>query len=136
MKIKKQKIQAPGLTPHQAPDRWTHYIRGKGKGKGGERGKGKGKGKGTGGKGGGGKAVGKGVWVERRACHDCNEVGHIARDCQKPRKARTFSLAEEAANLNMRALLCLQSLPGPLRVGSHLAGSSRNADVEATRTGA
>ena len=78
------------------------FSKGKGKGKGGKRGKGKGKVKGTDGKGGGGgKAVGKGTWVERRTRHHCNDVGHIVCDCTKPRRARTISLAEDAANLNM-----------------------------------
>ena len=80
--------------------------KGKGKGKGkGAKGKGwdkgKGKGKGWEREKGWGKGKGNTEWVERRACHNCNEVGHIARDCKQPAKARTMSHAEEAANRSM-----------------------------------
>ncbi len=77
---------------------------GKGYGKGYGRGKGYGDGKGGNdagkgyGKGYGEKGYGESEWIERRACHGCNEVGHILRDCPKAGgagKDRAASLALE-----------------------------------------
>ena len=76
------------------------YGKGKGKGAKGSKGKGKGKGKDMDAKDKGKCKVaygkGSGNWVETRTCHNCNLVGHLARDCRKSKVARANDLADTA----------------------------------------
>ena len=90
-----------------------------GKGKGGKGGGKKGKGKGSSdwsGKGFGKKGKGKGssdwsgkgsgqstAWVERRRCHNCDQVGHIAVNCTQPKRRPGASAVSEASSAQTQA---------------------------------
>ena len=71
--------------------------------------KGKGKGKaGKGGKGRKSKGEGEGkdihqtvshqLWVERRICHNCLYAGHIAKDCDQPKRRPSRQLRQSLAH--------------------------------------
>ena len=101
---------------------------GKGKGKG-KTGKGYGNWKGGNGNWGGGKGndwnnkggkgkgkengKGAGTWVEKRACHNCGEVGHLAWQCTQPKKGKGGANSVDGAAL-ARADVPAARQPGSL----------------------